>query len=215
MNKRISLGFKFRCYGNSNENNQPLFKNKRLLFSHNKKSVSLIFLQNLILPAVAIKLYCSKLLFEHHFCLNDRPFVFSIIDNNLDSGCHSNKIWNKAKFLCQVLTACKVSNKSNRRLLRYCTFVFFVVLPYCVCDVIFNRKWGWKPTKWRCPSCPNSWLWNGISREPSGALRSVMARFFAFSTLFHLSLTFFRPEVPFNLLYSRVHTLRIDNTLEK
>ena len=25
-----------------------------------------------------------------------------------------------------------------------------------------------------------------------------MARFFAFFTLFHLSLTFFRPEVPFN-----------------
>ena len=31
-----------------------------------------------------------------------------------------------------------------------------------------------------------------------GALRSVMARFFfAFFMLFHLSLTFFRPEVPF------------------
>ena len=34
-------------------------------------------------------------------------------------------------------------------------------------------------------------------REPFGALRSVMARFFAFFTLFHLSSTFFRPEVPF------------------
>ena len=63
-----------------------------LLFSHNKKSVSPIFLQNLILPAVAIKLYYFKLLFEHHFCLNNRPFVFSIMDNNFDSGCHSNKI---------------------------------------------------------------------------------------------------------------------------
>ena len=30
-----------------------------------------------------------------------------------------------------------------------------------------------------------------------GALRSVMARFFPFFKLFHLSLTFFRPEVPF------------------
>ena len=67
------------------------FKNKRLLFYHNKKSVSPIFLQNLILPAVAIKLYCFKLLFEHHFCFKNRPFVFSLIDN-FDSGCHSNKI---------------------------------------------------------------------------------------------------------------------------
>ena len=47
-----------------------------------------------------------------------------MIDNNFDSGCHSNKIGNEAKFLCQVLTACKVSNKSNRGLLRYCTFIF-------------------------------------------------------------------------------------------
>ena len=38
-----------------------------------------------------------------------------------------------------------------------------------------------------------------ISREPLGALRSVMARLFAFFTLFHLSLTFFRPEVPFKI----------------
>ena len=90
MNKGILLDFKFRCYGNSNENNWPLLKNKRLLFSHNKKSVSPIFLQNLTLPAVTINLYCFKLLFEHHFCLN-RPFVFSIIDN-FDFGCHSNKI---------------------------------------------------------------------------------------------------------------------------
>ena len=63
MNKGISLDFKFRCNGNSNENNWPLFKNKRLLFSYNKKSVSPIFLQNLILPEVTIKLYFFELLF--------------------------------------------------------------------------------------------------------------------------------------------------------
>ena len=101
-----------------------LYSKTRLLFSQNMKSVSPIFLQNLILHTVAIKLYCFKLLFKHYFCLNNRPFVFSIIDNNFDSSCHSNKISNEAKFLCQVLTACKVSNKSNRRLLRYCTFIF-------------------------------------------------------------------------------------------
>ena len=126
VNKRISLDFKFRGYGNSKENNQPLFKSKIRFFSNNKKSASPIFLRNLILPAVAIKLYCFKLLFKHPFCLNNRPFVFPIIDHNFDYGCHSNKIWNEAKFRCQVLTACKVSNKSNRRLLSYCTFIFLL-----------------------------------------------------------------------------------------
>ena len=59
---------------------------------HGKKSMSPIFLQNLTLPAVTIKLYCFKLLFEHHSCLNNRPFVFSKTDNNFDFGCHSNEI---------------------------------------------------------------------------------------------------------------------------
>ena len=49
-----------------------------------------------------------------------------------------------------------------------------------------------KKTKWP----------TGISQEPFDALRSVMARFFAFFTLFHLSLPFFRPEVPFNERYT-------------
>ena len=47
-----------------------------------------------------------------------------IIESNFDSGCHSNKISNEAKFLCQGLTACEISNKSNIRLLRYYIFIF-------------------------------------------------------------------------------------------
>ena len=47
-----------------------------------------------------------------------------IIESNFDSGCHSNKISNEVKFLCQVLTACEISKKVNRRLLRYYTFIF-------------------------------------------------------------------------------------------
>ena len=82
VNKGISLDFKFRCYGNTNENRKPLSKNKRLSFPQNKKSVSPIFLQRMTLPAVTIKLYCFKLHFEHHFCLNNRPFT--IIDNHFD-----------------------------------------------------------------------------------------------------------------------------------
>ena len=64
---RISLVFKFRCYSNSNENIRPLFENKGLLFHQNKKSVSLAILQHLTLLTVITKLYCFKLLLEHHF----------------------------------------------------------------------------------------------------------------------------------------------------
>ena len=39
-----------------------------------------------------------------------------------------------------------------------------------------------------------------------------MARFFAFFTLFHLSLTFFRPVVPFNIGFTRLPLLIKTNT---
>ena len=55
------------------------------------------------------------------------------MDNNFDFGCLGNKIRNETKFFCQVLTACKVSNKSNKRLLRYCTFIFS--LSYSIASV--------------------------------------------------------------------------------
>ena len=112
-------------------------------------------------------------------------------DNRVDFGCHSNEIWNQEKSLCQFLTFCKISNKSNKILLRYRTFIFFIVLQDCVCDVIFVWKWGSEPSKWRLSSCSNSWLCNEISRQPFGALRSVRAHFFAFLPLFHLRVTYF------------------------
>ena len=45
-------------------------------------------------------------------------------------------------------------------------------------------------------------IFNGMSREPYGALRSVIARFFF--CIFHalsFELNFFRPEVPFNSIF--------------
>ena len=63
LSKGISLDFKFSCFGIYNKNNKPLSKNKRLLFSHNKKSASSIFLQKMMLPALVIQLYCFKLSF--------------------------------------------------------------------------------------------------------------------------------------------------------
>ena len=63
-----------------------------------------------MLPAVIIKLYCFKSFFEKRFSSSNRLFVFLITDNCFDFGCHSNEIRNQAKFLCQGLTACKISN---------------------------------------------------------------------------------------------------------
>ena len=77
---------------------------------------------------------------------------------------------------------------------------FFQCLAEFICDVTFKWKWGWKPTKWRHPSCSNSWLWNRISQELFGTLRSVRARYFAFIMLFQLSLISFNWSFPLTLI---------------
>ena len=77
MNQSISLDFKFQCYGNSKENNNPFKKTKDYCLLTIRRVYHQFFF---------------KLLHEHHFCLNNRPFVYSITDNNFDFGCHSNDI---------------------------------------------------------------------------------------------------------------------------
>ena len=55
--------------------------------------------------------------------LNQRPF-FIITDECFDFGCHNNQSLNEIKFFWQGLTARKVLNKPNNRLLRYFSFIY-------------------------------------------------------------------------------------------
>ena len=65
--KEYRLILNFLAFGIHNKNNKPLFKNKRLLFSHNKKSVSSIFLQKMMLCAVIIQLCCFRIFLKNTF----------------------------------------------------------------------------------------------------------------------------------------------------
>ena len=76
------------------------------------------FSSKMISPAVIIKLYCFKLLFEKHFCLNNGPFVFSITDSCFDFGHHTSEISLPSSNSLQNL------KQIEKRLLRYCTFIF-------------------------------------------------------------------------------------------
>ena len=60
-----------------------------------------------------------------HSCYCEKTIVFCFWKRASYSrvSCLSNEIWNQAKFLCSLLTACKIANKSDKRLLRYCTFI--------------------------------------------------------------------------------------------
>ena len=104
-------------------------------------------------------------------------FCFWTKANYSRFSCYSNEIWNHAKFLCLLLTACKISDESNERLARYCTFIFSMscriasVTSYLSENVAKTQQSG---------GVHLAHIWNGISREPFGALRSVMTLFLRF-----------------------------------
>ena len=128
--------------------------------------------KKMILQAVTIKLYCFKLFLEQHFCSNNGPFVFSII-------------------LSLLLTACKVSNKSNKRLLRYCTFI--ISLSCRIASVTSylsgnEAKIFKMATSILLKSLILKW---DISRSIWRIEANDSSFFFSFFTLFHSSLTFF------------------------
>ena len=57
-----------------------------------------------------------------HSSYCEKTTVF-VVDRSCFS-CHSNEIRNQAKFFYLLLTPCKISKKSNKWLLRYCTLIF-------------------------------------------------------------------------------------------
>ena len=68
----------------------------------------------MIPPVVIIQLYCFELFFEKHLCLNNRPFVFNNRQLFFILVAIATKSEIKRNSFCQVLTACKILNKSNK-----------------------------------------------------------------------------------------------------
>ena len=90
------------------------WKNKRSIFKQK------CFSKNNLKQYSSIVNACSIIFWRK---LSDTLFLL-LENNSLLFLNHSNKISNQAKFLCLILTVCKMSNESNKRLLRYCTLIF-------------------------------------------------------------------------------------------
>ena len=190
LGKGISLDFRFRCYGNQNQNECLLLKKQKVYCLSNLCSNSNLKQYSLITAASSVKFWRKigdtlLLLWENNSLLffnKGQLFSFELPQQRYVKSC------------CSLQNFQQIRQKTPEIL----HFHFFSVLHECVYDVIFEWKRGWKSIKWRRPSCSDSWIWNGISRESFGALKSVIAHFcFAFFTLCHLSYTFFRLEFPF------------------
>ena len=78
---------------------------------------------------------------ENLLLLGNNSLLFLNKANYSRLSYHSKEISNQAKFLCLILTVCKISNESNKRLLRYCTLIFSVSCKIaCVTSNLSENK---------------------------------------------------------------------------
>ena len=124
LSKGISLDFKFHCYGNQNQNDCLLVKKQRIYCLSWSDVQKVIWNNTVWLLLQAVSNFEEKLVIHSSYCEKTIVFCFWTKPNYSRLSSHSNKIWNQVEFLCSLLTACKISNKSNQRLLRSCTFIF-------------------------------------------------------------------------------------------
>ena len=139
LSKGISLHFKFGCYGNQNQNDCLLFKKQKVYCL--SKCFSKNNLKQYISIVTASRICFWREIGDTLFLLWQKTdFCFWTKANYSHFSCQSNKIWKQAKFIRLFLTACKISNKSNKRFLRSCTFIFLKFCRiYCICDIDFNH----------------------------------------------------------------------------
>ena len=176
--KGLLLHFKFLCYDNHNDclllKKQKVYCLSKCFTKNNLKQYSLLL--------QAVSFFEEKLVIHSSCCEKTEVFRFWTKTNYSHFSCHSNEIWNQVKFLYLLLTAWKISKDS-----------WDITLSFLLsCDVILKWKWGKKSTNIHLAQVVDF----RISREPFVALKSVMAHFFAFFTLFHLSSTFFDKSFP-------------------
>ena len=75
LSKRISLDFKFRCYGNQNQNDCLLLKTKGLLFKERVSQKQFETIQFLLLLQ-AISFFKEKLVIHSYYCEKTMFFCF-------------------------------------------------------------------------------------------------------------------------------------------
>ena len=124
--KGISLDFKFCCYGNQNEHNCLSLKKQKVYYLSNSVVQKIIWNNTVDLLLHVVSFFLRKI--QETLFLLWKTIVFCFWRKAYYSycKCQSKKILNQANFLWYILTAHKISNKSNKRILRYCTFIFII-----------------------------------------------------------------------------------------
>ena len=138
----------------------------------------------------------EKLVIHSSYCEKTTVFRFWTKADYSCFSCHSNEIWKLTKFLCLLLTACKTSNKSSKRLLRYYTFILLMscriasLTSYLSENEAKNLQNGDVHLA-QIPDFRMEYLENHLAHWGQWWLI-----FFCTFTLFHLSLTFFDRSCP-------------------
>ena len=122
--QRNFASFQIRCYGTQNQNCCLLLK-KQNVYCLSKSDVQKVIWNNTVwLLLQVVSSFEEKWVIHSSYCEKTIVFCFWTKANYSHLSFHSNEIQNQAKFFCSLLKACIISNKSNKRLMRYCTFIF-------------------------------------------------------------------------------------------
>ena len=124
VGKGILLRLKFCCYGNRNQNYCLLLKKKKVYCLSKRVVWKVIWNSTVWLLLQVVSSFEEKWVIHSSYCEKTIDFCFWIKANYSHLSCHSKKIWSQSKLICSLLTVCKISNKSNKRLTRYFIFIF-------------------------------------------------------------------------------------------
>ena len=130
------------------------------------------------------------------YCEKTIIFCFWTKANYSRLSCHSNEI-RQAKFVCSLPPACKISNKSHKRLRRYCTFIFsmscrIASVPSHLSENEAKNLQNGKVHLAQIPDFEMEYLENHLEHWGQWWLT-----FLHFSRSFIWAKRFFRPEFPF------------------
>ena len=198
LGKEILLHFKFCCYNNQNQNYCLLLKRQKVYYLCKTDVRKVIWNNTVWLLLQVVSSFEEKWVIHSSYCEKTIVFCVWIKANYSCLSFHSNEIYSQAKFICTLVTACKIPNKSNKGPMRYCTLIFSMsrsiasMTSYLSQNEAKNLQNGDVHIA-QIPDFKMEYLENHLAHWGQWWLV-----FFKFFMLFHVSLTFFQLEVPFN-----------------
>ena len=142
LSERFSLDFKFRCYGNQNQNCCLLLKKQKVYCLSKTDAQKVIWNNTVWLLLQVVSNFEEKLVIHSSYCEKATVFCFWTNANSSRLSCHSNESLKSSEIRLFTSNSLQNFKQIKQKTPEVLHFHFFNVLQDCVCDVIFKWKRG-------------------------------------------------------------------------